>query len=116
MDVVEQVYLISKNLPADEKYGLRSQLRRASYSVPCNIAEGYGRGTRRDYAHFVSIARGSVMELQVLLLITQRLRLLAPAQLQPAFSNLKDIERMLTRLRMKLTAITHAPSEGNIDP
>jgi four helix bundle protein len=59
------VYRLSEGFPRHEIYGLRSQLRRASVSVPSNIAEGYGRQTRKDYVHFLSIAQGSLKELRL---------------------------------------------------
>jgi len=55
MDLVVAVYRLSKKLPADEKFGLTSQLRRAAVSIPANIAEGYGRKHRGDYIHHLSI-------------------------------------------------------------
>jgi len=62
MKVVKMVYRLSKNFPSDERYALTDQLRRAVVSVPSNIAEGNGRATNSDYAHFLAIARGSLCE------------------------------------------------------
>ena len=62
MDLVEQVYLLLKQFPREEQYALCDQLRRAVVSVPSNIAEGNGRASNKDYAHFLSIARGSLFE------------------------------------------------------
>ena len=63
MQLVECAYHITKLLPKEETYALSDQIRRAAISVPSNIAEGYGRGSNKDYAHFLSIAKGSVNEL-----------------------------------------------------
>ena len=62
MELVKQVYALSKKFPADERYALTDQLRRAVVSIPSNIAEGSGRSSNADYAHFLSIARGSLYE------------------------------------------------------
>ncbi|MGC2300699.1 MAG: four helix bundle protein [Acidobacteriaceae bacterium] len=64
---------LTRAFPPEELYGLTSQIRRAAVSIPSNIAEGYGRGTRRDYRSFISIARGSVLELQTQLAIAGEL-------------------------------------------
>jgi four helix bundle protein len=72
--------------------------------VPANIAEGHARATRRDYAHFISIARGSLMESETCLMIAARLGYLAEDEVAPAFSLITEISKMLTSLWGKLTA------------
>ena len=67
MRVAAEAYRLRKLLPKAEQYRLTSQLLRAAASVPANIAEGHARGTRKDYAHFVSIARGSLAETETIL-------------------------------------------------
>ena len=62
MELVKAVYAVSKAFPADERYALTDQLRRAVVSIPSNIAEGSGRASNADYGHFLSIARGSLYE------------------------------------------------------
>ncbi|RPI59311.1 MAG: four helix bundle protein, partial [Planctomycetaceae bacterium] len=64
MELAGQIYEATQKFPADERFGLTSQLRRAAVSVPSNIAEGYGRGTRKDYKRFLQVARGSLYELE----------------------------------------------------
>jgi len=62
MDLVVKVYEITREFPKSEQFGLASQLQRAAVSIPSNIAEGSGRGTRKDFAHFLDQARGSLFE------------------------------------------------------
>jgi four helix bundle protein len=76
MEVAKTIYALSDRLPKREEYRLTSQLIRAAICVPANIAEGRARGTRKDYAHFISIARGSTAELEALLLLAEGTSLL----------------------------------------
>jgi four helix bundle protein len=83
MDLVVEVYRITRAFPRSELYGLTDQTRRAAASVPANIAEGNGRLFRKEYAHHVSIARGSIAELSTCLEIAQRLEYVSPARWCP---------------------------------
>jgi len=73
MSLVESVYRVTRQFPEDERFGLTTQLRRAAVSVPSNIAEGAARRSTMDYLRFLSIARGSLSELDTQLQIAQRL-------------------------------------------
>jgi four helix bundle protein len=73
MDLVEQIYKVTRNFPDGERYGLTNQLRRASVSVPSNIAEGQGRGVGGEFAHHLRIANGSRQEVETQVLIAERL-------------------------------------------
>ncbi len=73
MDLVEMIYHTSVKFPKEELYGLTSQIRRASVSIPSNIAEGQGRRTTRDFLHFLGMAYGSVKEVETQVLIAERL-------------------------------------------
>jgi four helix bundle protein len=73
MKLAEEIYLLSGKLPQKEQFGLCDQMKRASVSVPSNIAEGYRRGSKKDYAHFISIAHGSLSELETQVLLAQRI-------------------------------------------
>ncbi|MGH9479514.1 MAG: four helix bundle protein [Terriglobales bacterium] len=73
VELAGDVYAATRAFPREEVFGLTNQLRRAAVSIPSNIAEGKGRLTGKDYAHFLGIARGSVLELQTQLLISHNL-------------------------------------------
>jgi four helix bundle protein len=94
MDLVVAVYEASRLLPADERFGLTAQMRRAAVSVPANIAEGYGRRARADYVRFVDIARGSANELETHLLISVRLGFLTDEQTAPVRSLVHEVQRI----------------------
>ena len=74
MDLVEEIYTMSSKFPKEERYGLTSQIRRAAVSVPSNIAEGCGRKGNKELIQFVSIALGSLTELETQYLIAIRLK------------------------------------------
>lgn len=103
MDLVVDVYALTRAFPIDERFALTSQTRRAVVSVPANIAEGRARESRREYAHHISIARGSVAELETELLIAERLAYLKANDLVAVLERIDHISRMLTNLRRKLT-------------
>jgi four helix bundle protein len=77
MDLVEQIYKITRSFPKEELYGLTSQVRRAAISVPSNIAEGHCRNGRREFVHHLSIALGSLGEVETQLILAHRLGYLA---------------------------------------
>lgn len=81
MDLVEQVYRLSKDWPADERFGLTNQIRRATVSIAANIAEGEGRGTDPDFCRFLRIAHGSLREVETHALIALRLTYSTDAQI-----------------------------------
>jgi four helix bundle protein len=78
-DLTVAIYERTRTFPKEEVYGLTSQLRRAAYSVPSNIAEGSARDTKRDYLHFLYIARGSLSETQYFIHLAHRLKYLDDA-------------------------------------
>ncbi len=98
MELVEETYRLAKQLPDEERFGLAGQLRRGAVSIPCIIAEGYGRSHRGDYLRHLSFAMGSVKEIETLLLIAVRLELLTEAQMPKAWDLSQRVGQMLTRL------------------
>ncbi|HEY0015008.1 MAG TPA: four helix bundle protein [Longimicrobium sp.] len=104
MDLTVQVYGLSSRFPVDERYRLTSQITRAAASVPANIAEGHARSTAKEYAHFLSIAKGSLMETETFLMLAVRLNYLSENQVAASLHLVTEVSKMLTRLRMRLVA------------
>ena len=103
MELVRVVYQISKSFPADERYALTDQLRRAVVSIPSNIAEGNGRASNKDYAHFLAIARGSLFETMTQIQVAEDLGYIGEHE---DFDNLaEDVGRMITSLLKRYGAI-----------
>jgi four helix bundle protein len=102
MDLATECYRVTKPFPKDELFGMTSQIRRASASIPANIAEGQGRESTKEFLNFLSIARGSLMEVQTHLLLAERVDLIHEAQLQPILALCERISQMLSRLRQSL--------------
>jgi len=100
VDLVETVYRLSRNWPNHELYGLVSQARRASVSVPANVAEGAGRRSTGEFIQFVGIARGSLAELETL--FAGRLGYLEDEVLEHLLSDIAAVGRMLTGLMQSL--------------
>jgi len=101
MDWVVNVYQLCKAFPKDETYRLVSQLTRAAASVPANIAEGHCRSTR-EFARFLSIAKGSLMEAETFLVLGIRLGYLTQEQAQSALSQVIELSKMITAMRSRL--------------
>ena len=102
MELVEQVYRVTSQLPRSERFGLLEQLRRAAVSIPANIAEGHGRFSRGDYVRHLHIANGSLMELETELAIAARLGFLADSLKEPVTALAAEVGRMLAGLLRRL--------------
>ena len=102
VDLVETVYRLSRTWPNHELYGLVSQARRASVSVPANIAEGAGRRSTGEFIQFVGIARGSLAELETLFVVAGRLGYLEDSVLDHLLSDVAEVGRMLTGMMQSL--------------
>ena len=96
--LVVDLYTVTRRFPPDERFGLTSQIRRASTSVPANIAEGWGRGSTKEYIHFLKIARGSLTELDTHLIVSGELGLVDKSESARIETAISDIGKMLNRL------------------
>ena len=108
MQFSKQVYRLIEQFPSTEKYALSDQVRRAVVSVPSNIAEGCGRASNRDYAHFLSIARGSLYETMTQLEIAQSLGYID--SIEEVEDLASEISRMLTSLIKKYNPFSNSNS------
>lgn len=103
-ELTVSIYKITANIPSEEKFGLISQIRRASVSIESNLAEGCGRDGDKEFARFVDIAMGSSFELRCQLLIVKDLGYINSNQYQLFESKILEINRMLGGLLKKLRA------------
>ena len=104
MDLTEGIYRVSAGFPLEERYGLTSQIRRSSVSVPSNIAEGHARPTTRDYLRFLGISLGSLAEMETQLLLAHRLGYIDEATLDLVLAVSDRVGRMLRGLMKSLGA------------
>jgi len=102
IDLAERVYSASKSWPADERFGLVQQARRAAASVAANIAEGAGRRGQREFLHFLSIAGGSLAETRTYLILAERLNYVEKAELLRLQDLASEVSRMLHGLSKSL--------------
>ena len=102
VELVVEAYQLVKHLPREETYALSDQIRRAAVSIPSNIAEGNGRASVKDYARFLSMARGSKYELDTQLFICVKLNYLTEEQISNAMRLSEEVGRMLNVLIAKL--------------
>ena len=98
MDLVDEVYALIRLLPKEELFALSDQMRRSAISIPSNIAEGHGRQTEKEYRQFLSIAKGSVCELETQIIIGLRQNYFFEENVASALSLCDEVRKMLTRL------------------
>ena len=98
MDLVIAIYQATRTLPREEMFGLTSQMRRAAVSIPSNIAEGQGRHTTKEFLNHLSMAYGSLNELETQLLIAKRLELLDEDQANRILVQMAEVGRLLNAL------------------
>jgi four helix bundle protein len=102
MDLVELCYAYTKSFPSEERYGLTDQIRRAAVSVPSNIAEGQARQHKKEFIQFLSIAQGSLAELETQVQIAERLHYIDSDNMQEMLKKSDQVARMITGLRKSI--------------
>ena len=102
MDLVSEVYKLVRKLPKEETYALSDQIRRSAISIPSNIAEGNARDSTKEYAYFLSVARGSIAELETQLFLCERIGYLESSDLKITFDLITEIRKMLTKIKQNL--------------
>jgi four helix bundle protein len=109
MAVAKTVYDLTRHFPEEEKYGLVSQMRRAAVSIPCNIAEGAARQGKKEFRNFLSVAQGSLSELDTQLEVSLMLGYLRREESQELWNQLMRVDKMLTSLIRRLSK---SPANG----
>jgi len=102
MTLTQDVYALTRDFPADERFGLTAQLRRAAVSIPSCIAEGHARPTTRDYGRFVGMSSGSVAEVETQLLLAAHLGFASRERVDQVVATAERVGQMLNRLRTAL--------------
>ncbi|MFA5010605.1 MAG: four helix bundle protein [Ignavibacteria bacterium] len=98
IDLVAEIYEITKSFPKEEIYGITNQIRRAAVSIPSNIAEGAGRNHDKEFIQFLYIAMGSSSELETQIFICKNLKYIGEEQMNTILEKLYDIRKMLSGL------------------
>jgi four helix bundle protein len=102
MTLAVEIYRLGRRLPPRERFGFSSQVQRASVSIPANLAEGHSRGSRGDFRRHVSVARGSLAELETHLELVRRIGLISAKETAAAESLAGEVGRMLSALLRRL--------------
>ncbi len=116
MDLAEECYNIIQTFPPQERFSMSQQIWRSSYSIPSNIAEGYSRGSRKEYVQFLWISHGSLRELQTHLILCGRVGLLSSGKAELLLNQCDEIGKMLHGLIQKMTEKTRSPIPGTRNP
>ena len=104
MDIVVEIYRVTRAFPVEEKFGLIAQLRRAAVAIPSNIAEGHSRLGAAEFRHFVSIARGSVAEVETQLAVAVALGYIGADEITTLSAQLDELSKMLFGLYRRLAS------------
>lgn len=102
MELVKDVYLLTQDLPNEEKFGLLTQIRRCAVSIPSNIAEGAGRNNPKEFYQFLGIAQGSCYELETQLILLVDLKFVEEIIISKALNNLTEIQKMIYKFKTNL--------------
>jgi four helix bundle protein len=106
MLLVKEIYILTKDMPDEERFGLTSQIRRAAVSIPSNIAEGWGRNSKGSYINHLKISNGSLCETETQILIIEMLGFLDNSKLNTSKNLLQECSKMLKSIIDKLEAYT----------
>jgi four helix bundle protein len=102
MLLAKMVYQVAGFFPSNEQYGLTSQIKRAVVSIPSNIAEGAGRGSDKEFAHFLSIALGSAFELETQIILANSFNFLSQGQFEEISNQLIKVQKMVNAFRISI--------------
>ena len=108
--LVKEVYRVTATFPAEERFGITNQIRRACVSICVNIAEGSGRGTLKDFNRFLDNALGSDFEVETLLIVSNDLEFLSNQEFEKLNPKVDEIGKMLYGLKSKITSQVEEPS------
>lgn len=116
VEFADRVYAVTKSFPSDERFGLTSQMRRAAVSISSNIAEGSGRSSDKDFAHFLEIAYGSLMEVVSQSQVAVRQAFLEQQSRDALHERAEELARMLSGLKSSLLRTTSTSSSRPSPP
>jgi len=102
MNLVTRIYQVTKSFPKEELFGLTSQIRRCSISIPSNIAEGYGRASNTEFIRFLNIATGSLFELQTQIEIALNIEYINEETFESLYTDTRELEIMLVSFTNKI--------------
>lgn len=102
IDYTVEIYKLSKQFPDEEKYGITSQIRRAAVSISCNISEGAGKSSNKDFNRFLDMALGSANEVENLLIICLKLKYINEEELKLNFKLIREIRKMIVGFQKRL--------------
>ena len=103
MEIAELIYSLTRAFPREELFGMTSQMRRAAVSIPCNVAEGFGRAQRKSFIQFLRVAQGSLKELETQALLSGRVGFLSPDQVDNIISRCQRLGRRLVQFVLSLS-------------
>jgi len=101
-EFVKDIYILTKKFPKEEQFGLTSQIRRAVVSIVSNIAEGSGRGTDNDFAHFLDLAQGSAYEVETQIILSFDLNYIMIEEFKIVNDKIQEIQKMINKLTYSL--------------
>jgi four helix bundle protein len=102
IDIVVDVYRLTANFPQNERFGLTSQIQRASVSIPSNIAEGAGRNSKKEFNQFLGIANGSSFEIETQLTVAYKLGYISEENLNSITPKINEVQNMIFKLQKTL--------------